>query len=120
MVSGIYDEHLAPVGITINQFSLLVSLRRLKTASVSELANNVGLERTTLVRTLKPLLDRGLIEDTSAIGQRNRVLQLTVLGEQTVKQGLPLWDAAQSEMERRIGKEKVGVLYEILDMIEKK
>lgn len=118
-VTELYEGYLAPIEISANQFSLLVNLRRLGTGSVSDLANYVGLDRTTLVRTLKPLLGRGLIEDTSAIGQRNRVLQLTMLGEQTVKQGLPLWAEAQDEVERRIGKEKIAELYEILAMLEK-
>lgn len=118
MVSELYDAYLEPSGISVNQLSLLVNLRHLGTASVSDLASYVGLERTTVVRTVKPLLERGLVEDASAIGQRNRALQLTVLGKQTLKQALPLWNEAQGEMERRLGKEKMAELYEILAMLE--
>ena len=118
MVSELYDAYLEPAGISVNQLSLLVNLRHLGTASVSDLASYVGLERTTVVRTVKPLLERGLVEDASAIGQRNRALQLTVLGKQTLKQALPLWNEAQREMERRLEKEKMAELYEILAMLE--
>lgn len=116
-VSSIYDKFLVPVDLTINQFWLLSNLGRLGTSSVTDLAHYVGLERTTLVRTLKPLIDRGLIADNAAVGQRNRALQLTDLGNQTLEQGRPLWEAAQAEIEQRIGKEGVETLSAILTML---
>lgn len=116
-ISGLYDKFLSPIGLSINQMSLLINLNRLESASVSDLAIFVGLERTTLVRTLKPLIDRGLIADIAASGRRNRVLQLTETGKLSLEQGLPLWESAQSEIERRIGKDRISELYEILNMI---
>jgi len=116
-LSGLYGEFLTPIGLSVNQFSLLINLNRLETGSISDLANFVGLERTTLVRTLKPLIDRRLISDNSTTGQRNRSLQLTEMGKQTIEQGLPLWESAQAEIERRIGKEKVKELLEVLALL---
>ncbi|MDO4311936.1 MAG: MarR family winged helix-turn-helix transcriptional regulator [Eubacteriales bacterium] len=118
-VSNLYDTHLAPLDITVNQFSLLRNLGRLGTCSVSELAAYVGLERTTLVRTLKPLIVRGLIWDASEAGQRNRMLQLTKEGKEMVESGGPLWENAQREIERRIGKENMKQFFEILENLEK-
>lgn len=116
-VSTLYDQFLEPVGLTVNQFSLLENLSRLGTCCVSELAAYVGLERTTLVRTLQPLIDRGLIRDTSTAGQRSRSLQLTELGEKTRQQGLPYIERAKAEMENRVGKENLSTLYTILDQL---
>lgn len=116
-VTGTYDKFLAPIGLTVNQFSLLKNLNCLETGSVSDLANLVGLERTTLVRTLKPLLDRGLIFDNSTACQRNRSLQLTQAGKKTIEQGLPLWESAQAEIENRIGKENINELCETLAIL---
>ena len=116
-VSTLYDQFLEPVGLTVNQFSLLENLSRLGTCCVSELAAYVGLERTTLVRTLQQLIDRGLIRDTSTAGQRSRSLQLTELGEKTRKQGLPYIERAKAEMENRVGKENLSTLYTILDQL---
>lgn len=119
MVSGLYNEFLAPIGLTVNQFSLLVSLNQLGTSSVSDLANYVGLARTTVVRTLKPLFNNGMIEDNSAVGQRNRELHLTKLGQKAVEQGIPLWKNAQAEIQCRIGDEKVIELHRILDLMSR-
>ena len=118
IVSELYDQYLEPVGLTVNQFSLIINLYYLESGSVTDLAKRVGLERTTLVRTLKPLLDRGFIEDLSVAGKRNRKLRLTELGKKALENGKPLWDKAQKEIERRIGKEKIELLYEIMALLE--
>ncbi len=42
-----YDAALAPVGLTVGQYSLLAHLERLEPVSVSVLAEEMELERTT-------------------------------------------------------------------------
>lgn len=116
-VSEIYDGFLKPVGLSVNQFSLVVNLSRLECGSVSDLANYVGLERTTVVRALKPLMARGLIEDVSMPGRRERALRLTRQGEKLLAEGLPLWETAQAEIERRLGGDKTKELYDILGQL---
>ena len=113
-VSGLYNDFLAPVGLSVNQFSLLKNLGRLGRASVSDLAAFVGLERTTLVRTLKPLIERALIADLSEQGQRSKALELTEQGRMAVEHGAPLWQKAQDEVERRIGSGGAAALSQLL------
>ena len=63
-----YDMALAPAGLTVGQYSLLAHLERLEPVSVSRLAEELELERTTLVRTLKPVLARQLVADAAEPG----------------------------------------------------
>jgi len=116
-VTDIYNRVLLPIGLSVNQYSLLANVNRLETCSVSDLANYVGLERTTLVRSLKPLFKMGYIEDISEANQRNRQLKVTKSGEQVLKQAELLWETAQTEVEQKIGKEKIAQLSEILSLI---
>ena len=67
-----YDMALAPAGLTVGQYSLLAHLERLEPVSVSRLAEELELERTTLVRTLKPVLARHLVADAAEPGRRSR------------------------------------------------
>ena len=113
-VTDLYDRVLQPIGLTVNQYSLLINISRLKSCSVSDLAGYVGLERTTLVRSLKPLFKLGYIEDVSEKGQRSRLLKVTEAGQQVLNQGELLWRTAQAELEQKIGKEKLEQLSEIL------
>ncbi len=114
-VSNIYDKFLTPIDLSVNQFSLLLNLNRLEVCSVSDLAVYIGLERTTVVRTIKPLIERGLITDISSDNQRNRKLTLTAEGKEKIEKGLPLWENAQNFIKEHLGEEKVKTLYSILD-----
>lgn len=119
-VTDIYNRSLQPIGLSVNQYSLLINISRLEPCSVSDLANYVGLERTTLVRSLKPLFKMAYIQDISEANQRNRQLKVTKSGEQVLKQAVLLWETAQTEIEQKIGKEKIAQLSEILSLIEEK
>lgn len=112
-VTNIYDTFLKPIDLSVNQFSLLLNIDQLQICSVSDLATYIGLERTTLVRTLQPLFNRELIEDISEISTRNRKIQTTEKGKQLVVQGLPLWHEAQNMIQQKLGKEHLEVLSEI-------
>ncbi|MGF0033213.1 MarR family winged helix-turn-helix transcriptional regulator [Bariatricus sp. SGI.154] len=117
IVSDIYDHCLDSMGLSITQYSLLGNLQKIESCSVTDLANYIGLERTTVVRTIRPLFSKGLISDASAPNQRNKILQLTEKGEKILEQCKILWRDAQEEVEKRIGKENADMLMKILDQI---
>lgn len=116
-ISDLYDAHMAAIGITVNQYSLLSKLGHYPNCSVSELAEYARLERTTVVRALKPLTAKGLIKDLSDEGERKRNLCLTAEGEEIVKKGKVIWHQEQEEIERRLGKNGVEQLQELLEKL---
>lgn len=120
IVSDIYDNCLKSAGLSVTQYSLLSNLQKIENCSVTDLANYIGLERTTVVRTLRPLFSKGLISDASAPGQRNKILQVTEKGEKMIDQCRMLWQDAQEEVEQLIGKENTDMLMEILNQITEK
>nr|WP_300209420.1 MarR family winged helix-turn-helix transcriptional regulator [uncultured Anaerostipes sp.] len=119
-ISDLYDAHMAAIGITVNQYSLLSKLGHYPNCSVSELAEYARLERTTVVRALKPLTAKGLIKDLSDEGERKRNLCLTTEGEEIVKKGKVIWHQEQEEIERRLGKDGVEQLQELLEKLMEK
>src|SRR4051812_39261828 len=60
-ITQIYDELLAPAGLTVTQFGLLANLRACA-LSIGALASRLGMDPTTLTRNLRPLQARGLAE----------------------------------------------------------
>ena len=117
-VSAAYDVHLAPLGITVNQYSILRGLERIEPCSVSDLADHLSLNRTSLVRMLKPITALGLIADQAEKGRRSHQLCLSAAGQKTVQAGVSLWLAAQAEVEQCIGKEETDHLMSILARLE--
>jgi len=102
MLSRIYDRHLAPVNINISQFALLSFISQQPGIGASALAARMAMERTTLVRALKPLRAAGLIEAHREGGKDMRY-QLSGEGERTLTAAGPHWDAAQAEYEAMFG-----------------
>lgn len=110
-VSQIYDRHLANVGLTITQFSLLGRLKRTGPMTMRQLAEVMRMERTTLVRTIQPLRRNGLVQ-SDALGADPRALSLeiTAVGAARLEAGRQHWNAAQAEFENRFGERRAAAL----------
>jgi DNA-binding MarR family transcriptional regulator len=117
-ITDMYDNRLTLSGLTISQYSLLRYINRLGPVSVSDLAIEIRLDRTTLVRNLKPLEEKGLIHDASKKGARNRQLLLSESGKNTFEYATALWQEAQKEIEQALGKENLQTLTSLLSKIE--
>lgn len=117
-ITAVYDNFLTPSGLKISQYLLLKSIELLNPASVTDLASNIRLDRTTLVRNLKPLEEKGLIADISRNGTRNRQLILTETGMETLKIADSLWKEAQTYIEEYLGKDDLASLTVLLSKIE--
>jgi len=98
-----YDRALAPSGLKLSQFSLMAMLERLGDTPLTVLADKLVLDRTTLTRNLKPLMDRGLIETVEAADRRVRRLRLSRDGEAALGEARPRWEKAQARMILRLG-----------------
>ncbi|MED5612037.1 MULTISPECIES: MarR family winged helix-turn-helix transcriptional regulator [Pseudomonas] len=118
-VTRVYDDALQGIGLTVAQFSLLRHLARLEQPSISELAEAMGLDRSTLGRNLRPLQAEGLVVLQGDAGdQRNRLVLLTAAGRERLEQGAQPWEAAQRRMYERLGAERREQLMALLGELE--
>jgi DNA-binding MarR family transcriptional regulator len=102
----LYDSHLAPVGLRDSQFSILALLGAHGRLKIAELADMLIMERTSLVRALKPLRAAGwVVTERSGSG---RVLDLTLSpsGLKKVSKAMPLWEEAQAAFEDQVGRDR--------------
>jgi DNA-binding MarR family transcriptional regulator len=110
-VSQLYDRHMAQVGLTITQFSILRRIKRAAPMTMKKLADEMVMERTTLVRALQPLQRDGLLSSRSAEAKsRELALSLTETGEAKLIAARLRWRAAQDEFERRFGAQRAASL----------
>jgi DNA-binding MarR family transcriptional regulator len=106
-VSQIYDEHLAPFGLTITQYGLLAHLAAFDGINIGALAEKLIMDPTTLSRNLRPLIERGFVTARAdARDRRTRNLHLTRQGRTALEKARPGWLAAQQQIETRIGSEQ--------------
>jgi DNA-binding MarR family transcriptional regulator len=110
-ISQLYERHLSEAELTPTQFSILAALRQGNILTMLELAQVMVMDRTTLVRALRPLLRNGLIADEPD-GQGTRRLQLTLTqnGRARLDQAMTHWLAAQDEFERKFGARQAAML----------
>ncbi|WP_144109849.1 MarR family winged helix-turn-helix transcriptional regulator [Paraburkholderia sp. BCC1886] len=104
-VTQIYERHLGGVGLTAAQFTILAKLARTPNLPILDLAEAMVMERTTLVRAMKPLQRDGLVTAESAEHDgRTFLFSLTEQGEAVFDQASVAWRAAQDEFEQMFGR----------------
>ena len=113
-MSRLYDQHMATVGLKTTQYSVLVNAAR-AALPVAELADILGLERTTLTRNLKPLQDAGWIEFKAGADSRQRIVTITDAGRQKLAEAYLAWCGAQRAFEQLVGRDAVRELHTQLD-----
>jgi DNA-binding MarR family transcriptional regulator len=114
-VTQAYDAALAQVGLTITQYSLLAHLARGEGASVSALAARTGMDRTTLIRNLKPLEAAGWVRYGERRAGKPAALELSPAGRARLRVAVPVWERAQSEFESLLGAKRVAGLHALID-----
>ncbi len=103
VVTQLYDEAFAPLGLKSTQFSLLNAINASGQISINDLAAALVMDRTTLTRNLKPLRSSGLVGIVPGDDKRVRVVSLTAAGKKLLRQALPLWRQIQQQAIERLG-----------------
>ena len=104
-LTQIYDQVMAPSGITVTQFSQLHLIQTLAGPTLKELAGASQLDRSTLGRNIRVLEKQGLVTAKVGADARTRTINLTRKGRQTFKRAAPLWHGVQSQLKERLGKD---------------
>ncbi len=113
-----YDKYLSQAGLRISQYSLLRALARMGPMNMQAAAREMGLDRTTLGRNLRPLERDGLVSiEIDDADRRGRSLDLTEAGRAKLALALPLWQAAQSSFEAAYGTDRTSGLNTTLEEI---
>jgi DNA-binding MarR family transcriptional regulator len=97
-VTRAYNAALKGTGLEVTEFTLLAALSVDEAPSISVLAEQLAFERTTLVRNLRSLVDKGLVAPVKGTGRAVRHV-LTGDGRRMLEAGLPIWQATQARLE---------------------
>ncbi|MFM0166764.1 MarR family winged helix-turn-helix transcriptional regulator [Paraburkholderia sediminicola] len=110
-ISQLYERHLSEADVTPTQFCILRALKKGVSLTMIELATAMLMDRTTLVRALRPLLLNGLVANESEDrGARRLQLILTTDGHAKLVEATVHWSAAQDEFERKFGPQQAAFL----------
>ena len=105
VVTTYYDAAIKSTGITTPQLALLTGIRKLEAPSISQLAQEVRLQKSTLTRNLRPLIAAGYVIVGAGKNRRDVALLLTPEGDAVIERAKPLWLQAQRDMVAALGGE---------------
>lgn len=80
----------------------MMTIHRRGSATITALADDIGLDRTTLTRNLKPLEQKGLIRIERVTANRKEITLLPE-GEAAVHSALKCWRKAQTKVVQQLG-----------------
>ncbi|KQR78440.1 MarR family transcriptional regulator [Burkholderia sp. Leaf177] len=103
-LTSVYDNALRPVGLKITQLTLLRGLDRLGSATYNEIASELALDKTTISRNIKLLIDAGWVNVSSDEDARYKLATLSPAGARVLKEAEPYWRAAQKQVEKEVKK----------------
>jgi len=114
-VTQFFDAELRRHGIRPTQTPILGALAAKDGWTMSDLSDWLGMERTTLVRNLRPLERDGLVAMTGT-GRGGRVsVSITAKGKKDLAKAMPAWGDAQKAVVKTLGKQRWSAILSDLD-----
>ena len=110
-VTRLYERHLEEAHLTSAQFSILGALGEAGSMTMAELASALVMDRTTMLRAMKPLQRESLLQSgASAPDPRQLVFSLSSAGERRLREAMPRWRKAQEAFEAEFGSREAAGL----------
>jgi DNA-binding MarR family transcriptional regulator len=114
-VTQFYDAEMRRHGIRPTQGTILSSLQARDSWNMAELSDWLGMERTTLVRNLRPLQRDGFVKAVGG-GRGNRVeLTITTKGRKQIEKLTPAWKSAQRAAVKTLGEKRWSAILSDLE-----
>jgi DNA-binding MarR family transcriptional regulator len=106
IVTKSFDAEMRRHGIRPTQGTMLLVLNSKPAWAMAELSDCLGMDRTTLLRNLRPLQRDGFVEAAGG-GRGGRVeVSITAKGREKIAECLPAWHSAQSAVVNALGEER--------------
>jgi DNA-binding MarR family transcriptional regulator len=117
VITQFFDAEVRRHGIRPTQTPILGALEARNRWSMAELSDWLGMERTTLLRNLRPLQRDGLVR-VSRGGRGGQVeLNITDKGRTALTKMLPAWRSAQNKVVATLGKERWCAIIRDLEQV---
>ena len=105
-ITSFLNRRMQGSGLSLAQFSLMAQIAAARDDTLSELAQRIGLDQSTLSRNLQVLEAAGLVEiATTETDARRRAVWLTEKGARSLEAGLADWQRAHGELAKRLDPE---------------
>jgi DNA-binding MarR family transcriptional regulator len=111
VITGVYDEALAQVGLKVSQFSVLNAIANREESRPAELAESLEMDESTLSRNVARMCARGWLRlEPGEADRRSHRITITEKGRRLLRESYPAWEQAQSRVAHKLGLDGVAAL----------
>lgn len=97
---------------------MLAKIAKNPAITVSELAESLRMDQTTVSRNLRVLEKSGFIHlEDEMTDHRVKRIQIAGLGVSKMNEAIPLWEKAQLDMDRVLGRESIETMMKTLEKL---
>ena len=119
-ITQFFDAGVRQHGLRPTQTPILRALQAKNGWSMAELSEWLGLERTTLLRNLRPLQRDGLVRAKGGGRGSHMELEITEKGRKILAKLLPAWRSAQDKVVATLGQERWSAIIRDLEEVTTK
>lgn len=112
-----FEEASKESGVTAPQFATLSLIGGFGELTVTQIAERMGTDRTTLTRNLGVMARKGWIAEAEAEDRRLTVWRLSEKGREALDAALPIWRRYQNAVLERIGPDSAKALLATLSRL---
>jgi len=120
LITQCFDAEARRHGLRPTQTTLLGVLRAKDGWLMADLSDWLGMERTTLLRNLRPLQRDGLVRASGSGRGGRATLSITPKGRAALDEMLPAWRAAQDKVVSTLGRERWSAIISDLALVASK
>ncbi len=102
----IFASLLAPLGLEVTQFPIMVMLRLHNSILVSELSKLLDIEASGISRNIQALERKGAVISTGGRGRNGKHVALSAEGEVLLNQAVLRWQEAQKMLIAELGEDE--------------
>lgn len=115
VVTQFFEAEMRRHGIRATQWTILQALKAKENWSMAELSGRLGMDRTTLLRNLRPLERDNLVEVAGGGRGSSVELSITAKGREKIRESLPAWRSAQSAAVKALGEPRWSAILSDLE-----
>lgn len=119
-ITQFFEAQMSEHSRRATQMPILRALEVKTGWSMAELSETLGMERTTLLRNLRPLQRDGLVRSKGGGRGGHVELEITEKGRTTLAKMVPAWRSAQDKVVAILGKERwSAIITDLEDVVAK-
>ena len=116
-ITGIYDEALRPLGLTVGQMNILVVVAKRGPVSPGAVARRLNMEKSTVSRNIDRMAKRGWLTVSESASGRKQTLTLHRRGRTLLERSLPLWQEAQRRATAVLGQRGARSIHRVGNVV---